>query len=653
MRRHTAALLSGLLLAFAGTAPVFAADAPLPATVTSTTVTGDEVTFAVALPDVPDELNASSFTATVRIGDTDVPAEVTVTDLAAATRRTAMLAIDSSGSMAGTGISAARAAAKAFVAAAPADLYIGLIAFAESARLIVEPTRNHATLTRGIDNLRAGGDTTLYDAVKKAALAIGTTGDRAILVLSDGADTQSRETLASAMKALSTSGVRADFVAFRTNDSERSTLASLARAGGGHVLAATDEQALTSIYSAAATARPATLTIVATVPAELRADTVTFALDVAAPGYIAPLAATAVMAGSATPSTTASASAAPTPSASTPATNEPVQAPFDPVLAGIAAAAIAAFALVIALFFSNGEREHQKRMQQVIADSVNPQGIRGGLVTETAAPKVAHGTIGTAIATFLNRAKRAERLTAELDGAGITMPPSDWVMLRLLIAITAGLALAFSGSLWFILAPLGFIMGYLAPHQYLVIQRGRRRRAFEAGLPDVLMIIAGSLRAGFSLEQSIAASADQAGSEVSEQMRRAISEVRLGGTLEEALERVANRTGSDDVRWVVTALRIQRRSGGNLAELLTTAANTVRERGALAREVKALTAEGRLSAYILIGLPVFLFGFLYFSRRDYVQSLWTTATGGMLSVAAIALMVVGWVWMQRMIKVEV
>lgn len=206
---------------------------------------------------------------------------------------------------------------------------------------------------------------------------------------------------------------------------------------------------------------------------------------------------------------------------------------------------------------------------------------------------------------------------------------------------------------WLLTGLVGAVLGWLLPQRYLEFQRSKRRRAFEAGLPDVLMLIAGSLRSGFSLEQAVASASDQTGSEVAAQLRRAIQEVRLGGTLEESLERVAIRTQSEDVRWVVTALRIQRKSGGNLAELLTTAAMTIRERGALAREVRSLTAEGRLSAYILIGLPIGLFVFLFATRRDYLEPLWTTSTGIMLLVGGLSLTVVGWLWMQKMVKVEV
>ena len=663
MRRFAAALLTGLLAV--GAAPAFAADVPLPATVLSSTVSDEAVTFEVLVPDVPSELDAKAFTSKVTVGAEELPSTMTITDLAAAPVHKVLLAIDASGSMSGTGILAAQRAAKAFVAAAPADLQIGLVTFAQKAQLVVKPTTSRASILTGIASLKARGDTALYDAIILAAKSAGTAGDRSILVLSDGADTDSKADLAQTAAQLQQLGVRANFVAFRTSKAQVSTLNDLARAGSGQVLAAKDAASLTSIYAAAATARPATLRIVAKIPAILRGLTSTFALSIAAGNFTSPLTADVNVPASTPPtSTSSSASAssepqpttAPASSPATPATqvSTGLQFTLDPVLIGIGLGVLAALLLLIYLLFDTSDREHRRRMQQVLADSVNPQGLRGGTPLD-GEPKATNkeGVIGTFVKRMLHRDKRNDQLAAALDGAQIKMSPSDWIMLRSLFAIAFGLLFGSIAAPWILTALVGAVVGWLAPQQYLVFQRNRRRREFEHGLPDVLMMIAGSLRAGFSLEQAVASSADQGGSEVAAQLRRAIQEVRLGGTLEESLERVAIRTDSEDVRWVVTALRIQRKSGGNLAELLSTAAATVRERGVLAREVRSLTAEGRMSAYILIALPIGLFAFLYATRRDYLEPLWTTSTGMLLGLGGIGLLIVGWAWMQKMIKVEV
>ena len=123
--------------------------------------------------------------------------------------------------------------------------------------------------------------------------------------------------------------------------------------------------------------------------------------------------------------------------------------------------------------------------------------------------------------------------------------------------------------------------------------------------------------------------------------------------LEDELDQIARRMRSEEWRLAVMAIRIQRSVGGSLAEVLATTAKTLRERSAVTRQVRALSAEGRLSAYILLGLPVFVGLFLVGFRRTYVEPLWTTTPGlAMLVVAAIG-MVVGTWWMLKVAKVEV
>jgi tight adherence protein B len=130
-------------------------------------------------------------------------------------------------------------------------------------------------------------------------------------------------------------------------------------------------------------------------------------------------------------------------------------------------------------------------------------------------------------------------------------------------------------------------------------------------------------------------------------------ESRLGVTLEDSLEGVAQRMESKDFEWVVMAIRIQRQVGGNLAELLLTVAATLREREYLRRHVKALSAEGRLSAYILGGLPPVFLIYLTLSKPDYVHPLWTTPIGWIMCIGMAILLGVGVLWMSKVAKVDV
>ncbi len=136
-------------------------------------------------------------------------------------------------------------------------------------------------------------------------------------------------------------------------------------------------------------------------------------------------------------------------------------------------------------------------------------------------------------------------------------------------------------------------------------------------------------------------------------MRRALSEVQMGAPIEAALLRASDRMQSEDLRWTVTALAIQREVGGNLSNILDTAAATVKSRFELRREVKTLSAEGRLSGWVLAALPAGLFLYMLVANREYVQFFWTTTIGMGLLILIGVLFIAGFLWIRRLAKIEV
>jgi Flp pilus assembly protein TadB len=200
---------------------------------------------------------------------------------------------------------------------------------------------------------------------------------------------------------------------------------------------------------------------------------------------------------------------------------------------------------------------------------------------------------------------------------------------------------------------VGALAGWLGMRMLLSFLIRRRRRAFADQLPDLLQLLASSLRSGFSLLQALDAVVREAGQPAGGEFGRALAEGRLGADLEDCLETIADRMGSEDLRWTVMAIRIQRGIGGNLAEVLSTTVTTIRERGYLRRQVQALSADGRLSAYILIALPVVIGGCLFLARRSYMRPLYTTHMGEVMLVGAIVLEAIGTALMRQIIKVEV
>jgi tight adherence protein B len=227
------------------------------------------------------------------------------------------------------------------------------------------------------------------------------------------------------------------------------------------------------------------------------------------------------------------------------------------------------------------------------------------------------------------------------------------MLIHLGIAIgVAILALLLSGGAIFPTV-LGILLGLGLPWGYLLFKESRRTSAFLAQLPDTLQLTAGSLSAGYSMAQAMDTVVREDQQPMAGELNRALVEARLGVPLEDALEGIAERMKSKDFAWVVMAIRIQREVGGNLAELLTTVSGTLRERERLRRQVQVLSAEGRLSAWILGLLPIVFASYLALVRPAYLKPLVDEAMGWFLLIVGAALLVVGALWLRKAVKVEV
>jgi Flp pilus assembly protein TadB len=181
----------------------------------------------------------------------------------------------------------------------------------------------------------------------------------------------------------------------------------------------------------------------------------------------------------------------------------------------------------------------------------------------------------------------------------------------------------------------------------------RERKRFESQLPDTLNLIATSLRAGYSLLQAVEAVGQESPEPTAREFARAITEIRLGRSVDAALNDVARRMESQDFEWAVLAINIQREVGGNLAEVLQTTAETMLQRNRLRREMKALTAEGRISAIVLGALPFVIFGVILVVNPTYIEPLLGTTQGLVALGVAAVLLVLGMLWLQKIVKVEV
>jgi tight adherence protein B len=204
--------------------------------------------------------------------------------------------------------------------------------------------------------------------------------------------------------------------------------------------------------------------------------------------------------------------------------------------------------------------------------------------------------------------------------------------------------------------PLALVFAALVGVVPVVMLHRRRRgrlREFQEQLPGTLNLLSGSMRAGFSFAQGLESVANEASQPTRRELQRVFTESRLGRPIEDALEDSAQRMTSVDLMWAVMAIRIQREVGGNLAELLDTVADTMTQRERLRLEIKALTAEGRFSGWILGIFPVAFAGILYLVQPDYMGVLFEESIGIMAIIASAIMTFVGFIWLRKILQIEV
>ncbi|MGO8958781.1 MAG: type II secretion system F family protein [Streptosporangiaceae bacterium] len=320
------------------------------------------------------------------------------------------------------------------------------------------------------------------------------------------------------------------------------------------------------------------------------------------------------------------------------------------LIAGLAAVALAVFGLALLLMGAFNRAGKQRSLNERI-ERYGPRHRPVAATEETENGKVGGAAVDAV--TRLMAPAAQERLGRRLDLAGIGRKPAEWVLLGGCLAVAIAAAVSLATSYVLIGVVVGALVGWLLMRLSLSMRILRRRTTFAEQLPDLLQLIASSLQSGFSLPQAFDAVVREDVQPAAGEFSRALAEARLGAPLEDALDAVATRMDSDDLRWTVLAIRIQQGVGGNLAEVLLTIVSTIRERDFLRRQVHALSAEGRLSAYILVILPVLVAGWLFITSPNYMRLLYTTSWGDLMLIIAFVLLVIGALWMRKVIRVEV
>ncbi|MFT9496437.1 type II secretion system F family protein [Anaerosolibacter sp.] len=252
----------------------------------------------------------------------------------------------------------------------------------------------------------------------------------------------------------------------------------------------------------------------------------------------------------------------------------------------------------------------------------------------------------------LSLGKNNTRLSQRLHQAGVPLKSEEFTLFQLMSTfLLGGLLFIFSGKVFFFI--VGGILGYLYPHLWLNQKQRKRIMKFNDGLPDMITIIVGSLRAGFSFPQSLKSVVEESDAPVREEIDMVLREMQYGASIEDALHHLHERMPSGDLDLMIQAILIQRQVGGNLATVLDTIVQTIRDRNAIQRQVMTLTAQGRLSGTVIGLLPIVLGLVLYFINPEYIGTLFKHPVGMGMMGAGIVSGTIGFILIRKLTSIEV
>lgn len=551
-----------------------------------------------------------------------------------------VIVIDTSGSMAGEPMEAATSAALGFIDLLPESALVSLVTFGDDAVVRNAMGATRSEVAESLSTLIAEGETALYDATVTGALQFTDADARHVLVvLSDGADTVSTAGLDQAIAAAAEADAEVRAVALQTSESAHDALSALTSTGS--ITTAVDAADLAAAYQIVAlelTGRYR-LTFQAASTGSVQIDVfVNGPTRVLSSSQVVDLASGVVSRGGSPQPIPAGFGQ--NPAAAVPVVKaEPTGLSSSWTLpAGVVLVFVGALTM---LWLTSKDDENPLAFEAPV--EVDQSIERAGFI-----PAV--GRRARAIGERIAGRNDAGAMDRALDRAGVALRPGEFVIVSatvVVVGVTAGLVMG--GTIGAVL--LGAAAA-AAPRTILRTLANRRRRAFANQLEGSLQTIAGSLRAGYGLVQAMSTVAEESPSPTSDEFNRVVVESRLGRSIEDSLAAMAERLENEDLGWVVEAIEIQHEVGGNLAEVLDTVTNTIRERNQLRRQVQALSAEGKISAIILVSLPLVIAFFIAMISPDYLAELTDNGVGRIMIGVAAILMLAGAAWIKKIIRVE-
>ena len=531
------------------------------------------------------------------------------------------VAVDTSDSMRGRKLASAVDAARTLIAEKPVRSEVEVIGFAAQPVVLHGWSSDSASSMAALGKISTASGTAIWDTVAAAAQQLGGRpgAARAIILLTDGVDTSSTATVQTAIAAAVRDRAHVDVVGL-PGAPKTAALERLANATGGEFVQVASLGQLHAVYAGLAARLKQQYVVRYT--SEHRGTGSTVDVRVSAAGstveraYIIPpiQAATPTRARGWWATTTAVA-----------------------VIAG-------SVGMIILLAAYAAVRPRPRRASEHLRAYGAPNAGAGEPVPAIERPRRSKARPGS---------KQVwHRFVADVDRGEIDQPASRVVLLGVVAAtaIAGVLALA-TGVVWVVIA--GPLLGALAAWIFVSRRASGWYRHFDETLADHLVVLASSLRAGHSLLQAVAHVAEEADEKIAREWDELVRQTRVGMSVEDALDDMVARIGNRDLQWIALVVRVQHQVGGNMAEMFDIVANTVRQRHRLRAQIQTLTAQGRMTRWILIAAPFGIGGFIFLISPQYMTAFLSDPTGKLLIAVAGVMIVIGSLWLKRIVEIEV
>jgi tight adherence protein B len=532
--------------------------------------------------------------------------------------------LDTSNSMRGRPLSAAADAAETLIAEKPSRSEMAVFGFASTPYLVHGWSADSSAFASSLRGLRPSAGTAIWGAVGMASQSLADRHGvaRALVLLTDGVDTESGATVDDAALAAQAAGARVYVVGLPGARLDRSSLRKLVSASGGEFLQVHSFAELHRVY--AGLAQELRQQFVLTYASQLRdaGRPVTVELQVA--GITA------------TQRYTIPAIAA------TPAARPDGWWTTRQAIAAIAAG-VAAIVLAMAYLLVRPKRSNPIRRLDGYGLGSAPAKIDlAGLVPprpRRSAPRPGPRKVWA-------------RFAADVDRGELGQPPIAVLLAGIGAGTAAAAAAAFAAGQPLAIAA-GPVLGAIATWAYVTRQASAWYRHFDSTLPDALAVLAASLRAGHSLLQAVDHVADEADEKTAPEWREVVRQTRLGIPVEDAIDEMTQRVGSRDMQWISLVARVQHQVGGNMAEMFDIVSDTVRQRFRLRGQLHSLTAQGRMTRWVLTLAPFVLGGILMLASPTYINGFLDSNAGRAMIAMVFIMIGIGSLWLKKIVEIEV